>query len=610
MSFLTISLLAFTLQSPTIADQEAIFAMELGQRAAKLQHSFSLVNQVVLVPDEATYLDELSKWTPEKRWPVLFDDNRFAPRFIRRFRPKKIWRRESVGSKIESFEQTAQIVIAKACGNTSVSDNQFEPLGVVITRLGDPARVSAVTLAAGRGQLLRFVKSWGDPNDEWSEIQTERRMSEAESLVSNANNSISAITVCMNMSPLANFKGSKENPVATTDLIGRDAKGKRFAWCGWIFGSKKQSAYIASCSLFLPRDQYWFCNTYPNKGLWANYGEGNMEEVLPKFGLGFSTTNGTVESLYKVDKGGLATDVIYFTSKGNQDFLELSDKKIAPTWIPILNTPAALNFIHSWSLKSPSNRTTVGGTWLDRGVYAFVGSSREPLLQAFVPPMEVMRRTMNLVPFLPASRWFSEQGQYAKPWRINTIGDPLMLCGPKAITNRARVEANVRLDCQNVLVEAELVMKQAIADPSDSSFANAINIVTLIGRDQIASKLWLGAIEQSVTGPLSAKAAISSLFRMKAVVAFLYAYQMLEKPSGLEKDYLWQLAGILPETPVELLAENIRTVYSCDDLRIIAPRLAKTRGKSTVLSIINKYLPKARGRNERELKRLLKDYGG
>ena len=173
----------------------------------------------------------------------------------------------------------------------------------------------------------------------WSVAETLQRMQKVQALVQETNDNIVAITLCMSMSPRAQYANAKENPIATTDLIGRDKNGNRFAWCGWIFGSKKHSAYVAACSLFLPRDHYWFCNTYPDSGIWSNYGIGNIDEILPKLGITLGISDGTLASLYEVNHGGVDADVIFFTSKGNQDFFELADTRIAPTWIPILNTP-------------------------------------------------------------------------------------------------------------------------------------------------------------------------------------------------------------------------------------------------------------------------------
>ena len=119
MIFIHTIVLLTVLQTPAPAEVEFQTAATAGQQTVQLQHSLPLVNQVVLVPDEATYLDELSKWSPEARWPILFDDNRLAPMFIRKFRPQKVWRRTSVGKPVENFKTISQQVIAKAWGGTA-----------------------------------------------------------------------------------------------------------------------------------------------------------------------------------------------------------------------------------------------------------------------------------------------------------------------------------------------------------------------------------------------------------------------------------------------------------------------------------------------------------
>ena len=96
---------------------------------------------------------------------------------------------------------------------------------------------------------------------------------------------IDASTICMSLPPRANIATEPIGPVAISDVIGRHQNGKRFAWTGWIFGSKVDAAFMAMSSLFLKRDQYWFCNTYPETGQWQHYGMGNSEEILPKYGI-------------------------------------------------------------------------------------------------------------------------------------------------------------------------------------------------------------------------------------------------------------------------------------------------------------------------------------
>ncbi len=407
-------LLATTLsQNAPPPNQELQAAMMLGTKSGAVQRKLPVVNQVVLVPDEATYLDEISHWSPTARWPVLFNQEPTASQFIRRFAPEKVWLRDSVG-KIEHIESVMQETVANTWGGgdsvaSALRNVNLPPLGVVITSPNDSARTAAVALAAGHGQLLAYMSNdWGDPNKTMGATITSSLIQQVHNTLAKTGlsfdkigDNIDAITFCMSMPARVNYNAASKNPVAVTDVIGRDEDGKRFAWTGWIFGSKADAAYMAMCSLFLERNNYWFCNTYPNDGAWSIYGLANAPEVISKYGIKSTVIDGSLSGLQEADKGGVDADVVYFTSKGNQDFLDMSDERTAPTWLPVLNSPSVLYFLHSWSLKNPTGRTTVGGTWLSRGVYAYVGSSHEPMLQGFVPQVEIIRRTMSMVPFLP-----------------------------------------------------------------------------------------------------------------------------------------------------------------------------------------------------------------
>jgi hypothetical protein len=611
--------LAFSQNAPP-PNIELQAAMKLGAMTAAVQRKLPVVNQVVLVPDEATYLDEISKWSPTQRWPILFTQEPKTSQFIRRFSPEKVWVRESVG-KVDDIGIAMQETVSKSWGGgATVKDAlqtiKLQPLGVVMTSLNDTARTAAVALAAGRGQLLSYISNdWGAPNKIMDKVTTSALVEEVHNTLSNTGLSfqnigdeIDALTICMTLPARVNFCAVSENPVAISDVIGRDKNGNRFAWTGWIFGSKANAAYMAMCSLFLERSNYWFCNTYPNDGGWGNYGLGNLLEILPKYGINTTIIDGTLGSLQEADAGGIQGDVVYFTSKGNQDFLEMSDERVSPSWLPILDSPSALYFLHSWSLKNPSGRTTVGGTWLTRGVYAYVGSSHEPTLQAFVPQIEIMRRTMSLVPFLPASRWSSGERDYAKSWRINTIGDPLMLCPPNPTSMRLIVSPTPNSLYQDQALIAQSNMKVASEKPSDESFAKAIDSVVILGKDDLACDLWKVAKQENSVGTLSASAVLGSMFRNNQIEDFLFAFGFITSPSRLEQDMLWHLAGLLPNTPLTLLVDNLRNPYQADDLKVIAARIAKQRGDRAVVGIIDKVLKVARGRNERELKRLRKQY--
>ena len=90
-----IFIIAFVQQSPE-PPPEVRASLMLGARTAHVQRALPILNQVVVVPDEATYLDELSRWSLKGRWPVLFEREPFASQFIRTFSPEKVLRRTSI----------------------------------------------------------------------------------------------------------------------------------------------------------------------------------------------------------------------------------------------------------------------------------------------------------------------------------------------------------------------------------------------------------------------------------------------------------------------------------------------------------------------------------
>jgi len=616
-----ILLLAFVQDTPELKP-EVRASMLLGARSAQVQRALPILNQVVLVPDEATYLDEISQWSPMARWPVLFEQEPFASQFIRKFEPEKIWRRQSIGKlDVQTIGEQMQHVVASAWGGgASIEESLHEvglpPLGIVLTTVDDPARTGAVALAAGRGQLLKYISSeWGTTNEILGSAKTTQLLNEIDAVLASTGvnykevgDTIDAITICQTLPARVTFDVARQNPVAVSDVIGRDLSGERFAWTGWLFGNKARSAYVAMSSLFLSREQYWFCNTYPNQGGWGRYAQGNLPTILPKLGIKLDTIDGTLAAMQEAGKGGVTSDIVFFTTKGNADFLEMSDTRTSPTWLPILNTPSVLYFVHSWSLKNPGTHTTVGGTWLTRGVYAYVGSSHEPTLSAFVPPTAVLQRTMSLIPFIPASRWYAGDGAYSKAWRVNTIGDPLMLCGPKDAVLRNVLPATPSTTYQDVIEHANTTSIIAGKEPSDDTFAIAMNEQLMIGCDEAALTLWIDAMEHSTVGPKTARAALPVLFRKKQTDSFLWAFKNLDQPKWREKDMLWQLVGTSPSTPLRLLTQNLRRPYVYDDLVIIADRVARAGGTSAVRSIIDEELKRATGRNKRELTRLRKKY--
>jgi hypothetical protein len=159
---------------PDAAQQQQMFeslpwAVRLGLRSQQVSQALPIVDRVVLVPDAATYLDELAKWSTRGRWPVLFEDSTYAPMFVRRFATAQLIRRASLNQPLPAEATDKQKLLesvvvrafdgdpARMTIRQTFDKLQYIPPGVVITSVNDPAWTAAVALAAGRGQPLAWL---------------------------------------------------------------------------------------------------------------------------------------------------------------------------------------------------------------------------------------------------------------------------------------------------------------------------------------------------------------------------------------------------------------------------------------------------------------------
>lgn len=587
----------------------------------QLRARVPVTRQVVLVPDMATLVDEVSKWSTKGHWPVLIEDDVRTPMFIRRFRPDRVLRRESVGampadrvSREAAIEQAA----ANAWGARGASASAAAaalglpvPAGLIVSDANDPAAAAALLLSAGRGQNIAWVDlNAGHPNNVLDLDSTTALRRAVEAAASSTGRSwralgdgIDAVTFCRRAAarvrtqlPIAG-PGKSGDEVALTDVIGRLDDGSRWAFTGWIFGSAERAAYMANCSLFLPRVDAWLCDTYPDSQPWARWGLRSAAKVLESAGWDVDLrTDETLTSLHGVTMSGLRSDLVMFNSKGNADFFRMSgDVDADPGDIPVLDLPAAVSMIHSWSLRSPDDVNSVGGRWLERGAYAMVGSSAEPQLSAFVRPELFANRLTGGVPMLIAARWWKAQSPaMAAVWRINTLGDPLMIAPPPQGTVRRPVKPEMPLTAGVVDMEAEAIaaMQRAEQSPSDEAFALAIDAVTLLGRDQISAALWNAAAHQRLSGPQSARAAFGSLFRLGDREALQAAWVFLARPTERECDMFWSaLSPSLGEgTSDSVLQSLVRTLTSGGAVaraEALAPIMARRFGTAAGVRVVN-----------------------
>lgn len=416
--------------------------VQLGLRVATLRAQVPTVDQVVVVPDSATFLAAIQQWSLKGRWPILIDDSKYTPLFIQRFQPAEVIRLPSVKQALpqgKALRELMQQAVASAWDATDLQSLKetwlqlgWEPPGVVITSETDPAWPAAVALASDRGQPLVFLdKDFGKPNDtlqqaQWQELATSVREAVKTTgyFYANLGDAIDTVTLVRQLAAKYESPQKKDEQLATTDGLGRFPNGKRWALVGWIFGSSSRSAYQAMCSIFLDFKTAMLYDSYSPEGNWKKYEMNTAAEELGKMGFQQVDVVEKPEASLKRWRSLVTQpwdfDLILINSKGTPRQFQVGDGDAIVKDIPQLRSPAVVHLIHSWSAAFPDDLNTVAGRWLDNGAYFYVGSVHEPYLGAFIPPKIIAERLSLSAPFITAVRHLE-----LKPWKVTTIGDPL-----------------------------------------------------------------------------------------------------------------------------------------------------------------------------------------
>jgi hypothetical protein len=378
---------------------------------------------------------------------------------------------------------------------------------------------------------------------------------------------IDAVTVCAALP--ARIQTSPEEFVATTDRLGRLDANNRWGWAGQIFGSEPQAAYRAMCSIFLRAHTAWLFDGYGSTQPWVQWDASAAAEVLEGAGLFAAVDDEPRNTLgdWKLRaERPVRADLILVNSSGNRGWFELPSGRGRPGDIPLLDVPSAMHMVHSWSAVAPGRRITVAGRWLERGVYAYVGSVHEPYLQAFVPTPVFAERLVKGGALGAAAR-------IGGPiWRVAVIGDPLLTIGPEA----GRATAALPLEGAGAVEES---MKAAA---KEQRYAESAAALALLGRDADAAKLFAAVAREkpeALDGEL-ARAVLFPLFRTGMDDEFLRAYAALPAElaaDGAAVDALWHVGrrvaregGEYREAALTLMAAHMREDQAQDDARELA----------------------------------------
>lgn len=614
-------------QEPTPAaaqQQEIPFPLRFGVRSEVLAQKQGVLSQVVLVPDGATYLDEIRQWTIDRRWPVLIEDDHFTPLFLQSFAPERVFRRASIGALPPVEARAAAIEGAAAHAWTPGAASMKEALagrgvpsiGVVLYDPADPAWPAAVALAAGRGQVLvPLTGNWGAPNDQLDPDRTTALCDAVRDAVAGTGlawnglgDEVDAVTICRSMAGKGTpgeriefaspFGPARRNePIATTDAVCRIADGRtprRWAIAGWIFGSEARSAYAAMCSLFLVQKSAWLndCPAYPSNAGVRQYEVGEATSLLGKSGFAAETIRfapGGVAAWRKRAAAGWSTDLQFINSMGNVDtFTILQDHDAKVREIPAIGRPMGLHMIHSFSLAAPESPICVGARWLDHGVFAYVGSVHEPMLNAFVPPALVAQRIAVGVPLLVAARWLEGEGD--RCWRVQTIGDPLWTPSP-GLLRGAIAPAQPReglVDLKSAAIEAIKAMNAA---PTGANALTAMRCVSRLGRPDFAGTVWASAMKAGVAKE-SAPTALMPLFLWRNLDAVAQAIELIEQPSLSQLDLMWTLAAapleagqVANRATIETLVRHPRVPRAWHDMTTVRANAIRVMGNDAYVAL-------------------------
>lgn len=616
-----------------------------GLKAALLRQAQRVLPLVVVVDDAPSYLYAIGQWESLVRFPVLWDDGSVEAReniarFVRAFKPDRVMRLSENGpyrwsNDAATRQDSIESSLARALNEQtedwreSISALNAQGIvspGIVLTDPSDRAWPAALALAAGRFQPIGFMTKPADlykPLEptmaDMIEREAERLAAQTKRTWGGVGDEIDAITLAMNTGTQIKTGAGARDRIATSDRIGRrehNGAGERWAWCGQIVGKESRTAYQAMCSLFLVIDQGFIWDGYDSNLPWSEYDGTQAGDILeavqmqvelndePKNTMRYWEQRMT-RPVGQGDGEPGSSLLMLMNSKGAANKFDLvggQGEEGRPGDMPILEIPAAMHIVHSFSLQQPFQRKTVGGRLLERGVYAYAGSVDEPYLSGFLRTPYVAQRLASGVAFGTAIRYTPEMLPEnlaglnpSDAWKIAVLGDPLTSVG----TAGSRVDAELRIDG---LIDLDARVKDGVRS---GDFVTAIEDLIMLGRDSDAARLAKALLDDKPEAftPELALVVMPAMYRAGEYEAMVDCYERMDnagRADGLMQDLLWLSSPYLLARggqDVDLLARveallrgNLREGQTISDAERLAMHL-RSRSLDAALGVLESLRP-------------------
>jgi hypothetical protein len=607
MRTLLITLLALLTLAPTApahSQRQVPAEALLGFRVESLRKSWPAASLVVIAESPAAYLSAIAEWSLERRFPVLIDDGTPAARehiarFMRAFDPERV----RLYTKDKPAPQNTKTAVARAIASAWGAEGADEqalralwselghvPPGLILAAGADPAWPAAAALAAGRGQPI----VWTDPvpGRLGGKIAPEHltRLQDAAEAAARTSpwswnrlgDQLDALTICLS-APSKVDADDDRGPRALSDVLGRTSAGERWAWTGVIHGSEAESAYRAMCSLFLQPESAWLFNGYSQGGNFAAYAVEGAAELLSEAGISLLNSGRPAGGRYDWTleaMSGVDAQLIFVNSSGQRRWFDLAPGRASGVDVPMLLSPAAVHFIHSFSAQNIDDRRSIARAWLDQGAFLYVGSVHEPFLQAFVPPSALAERLLAPAPFAPSAR------QRGPAWKVHIIGDPLYTLGPDAPSFDGAIDFDGLRDVQTTLAAAL----------AERDYDRAARLLAMLGRDEDLANLAraVASDDAGALGPELAEAGLLAAVRLGQVDLAIELHGYLppdRRMAPIVAHPLWHLAEpLLTGEPDAQLARFVGRVVRQEryerDATLAARALSRVDGSEAAAALL------------------------